>query len=425
MTKPALLGPDDLYVHVADDGGIFVVAADRGLSAWVTLAGLRARVEDPVSHGGTIYLSTEKGSWLGAPAAQIVADCGARWVQVDPLSETRRQGGVTALISAAGVGSISLLDDLLARHADLEACDDLGRTALMAAASKGEVATLRRLIDAGATLDHTDRQGSSALVLAAYFGWADAVRVLLDSGADPTLRDHHGKDARTNAEDRGHPKVAAMLPAPPAGGVRAGVVRAGSAGRWRRLGWLRTRPVLVDEPDELVVRTFDGFVLRVMGLGVLIVSLIIGAASVSLSGLAHGAAAGVFMLAFCWALGWLGSRQAVRVSGTSLQTRFPLRWKPAIDLREVAAAHYIPRMRAWPALQLLQADRGSLRPVGVQRWQGVEPKPTGPGGGALRCLMVPLGPAYGRVLNRVAPILDHYGTIFDPYTRAQTDSYLR
>ncbi|MBO0728954.1 MAG: ankyrin repeat domain-containing protein [Acidimicrobiaceae bacterium] len=416
MSSPEAVGPGDLYVHVADDGGIFVVGEDRRLSAWVTLDDLKARLDSVVANSGTVYLSTERGSWIGAPAAQAVADCGAKWVQVDALPEVQRQGGVTALISAAGVGAIGLLDDLIARHADLEQREDLGRTALMVAASKGQVESMRHLLDAGARLDPVDNHRCSALILAANFGWTEAIRFLLDNGADPAARDYKGRDARAAAELAGHPDAAALLPAsassPP-------FSTRGFRHAWRT--WtapLRSRTVLVNEPDELVVRMVDGALLRIPGVLIAVVCVIIGAATGSLRGLWEGAAVGAVFLALLFAYGAILDSRALRVAGSLLQTRSLWRWSRPVDLRRVAAAHVVPRLRTGPALQLLQADRGPKRAVGIERWGGVQPPPTGPDGEKLRPYLVPLGPAAHLVMQRIAPVLEDNGAVVDEQTRA-------
>ena len=413
MTAPAPLGPDDVYVHVADDGGIFVSPADRRLSAWVTLDDLRTVVAKVERGPGALYLSTESGSWLGAPAVQLVMDSGATIMEMEAIAETKREGGVTALIAAAGVGAVGLLDDLLARHADVEQREDLGRTALMVAASRGETTTLRHLIDAGANLDATDHRGASSLILAAYFGHGEAARLLIDAGADPAIRDRSGKDAQATAEAQGRSEVAAQLPASPSGPLRSR----------DRLRFLRSKPVLTDGPDELVVRTFDAAVLRAPGIVVAVLLVIIGAATGKAAELGRGALTGVVVLALFWGLGWFAGRQGLRVRGTTVQTRFPLRWKAPVDLDHVVAAHYIPRLRSSPALQLLQADRGSLHPAGGLRWQGVTPKPTGPDGEALRCYVIPLGAASSLVLDRVAPVLLGRDVTLDSPTRAQLESH--
>jgi len=319
---------------------------------------------------------------------------------------------VTALISAAGVGAIGLLDDLIARHADLEQREDLGRTALMVAASKGQAESMRRLLDAGARLDPVDNHGCTALILAANFGWTEAIRFLLDHGADPSARDRKGRDARASAELGGHPAAAALLPST-ASSSRGAVRRA-----WTTLtAPLHSRTVLVDEPGELVVRAYDGAVLRLPGLAIGMLCVIIGAATGSLTGLWQGAVVGAVLLVWFFALGAILDRQALRVAGPLLQTR-SLRWRPPVDLRRVAAAHVFPRFRFVPAIQLLQPDRGAARPVGGMRWAGVQPPPTGPDGKPLRCLLVPLGPAAPLVMQRVAPFLTDNGAVLDQQTRA-------
>ncbi|MDQ2729512.1 MAG: ankyrin repeat domain-containing protein, partial [Actinomycetota bacterium] len=381
------LRPGDLYVHAADDGGIFVSPADRRLSAWVTLPRLADEVEAVGARSGVLYLSTERGSHLAAPAVAMVHEAASSMAvaDTDPLPETIREGGMTALISAAGVGATDLLDDLIARGVDLGQTADLGRTAVMAAASRGQVTTLRHLLDAGAGVDAVDERGDTALTLAAHFGHANAVRVMLDAGADPTHRNGQG----------GQPPEA--------------------RDRWRHL---RQRMVLEDDRDGLTVRTVDALILRMLGLAFAVLCLILGASTGKASQVATGALVGAFLALFSFGLAWLYGRSALRIEGHALRVRSPFGWGRPVDLDRVTAAAFA-RPRRFPVLQLLQDQAGPRRTYGVQSWQGVKPSPTTSDGRPLRCLNVALGPEHRRVLDRVAPSLLAGAVVLDDATRTQ------
>ncbi|MDQ6783105.1 MAG: ankyrin repeat domain-containing protein [Actinomycetota bacterium] len=419
------LQPGDLYVHVADDGGILISPFDRRLSAWVTIERLAEEVQGVVARSRVIYLSTEGGSHLAAPASQLVHDAASSIAvaETDPLPETVREGGVTALISAAGVGATALLDDLMARGADLGQTADLGRTAVMAAASRGEVVTLRHLLDHGARLDTVDERGDTALTLATHFGHAEAVRVLLDEGADPDHRNNQGLDARSIADCQHHADVAAHLPAPAPGSAAGTPDRAPSArpDRWR---FLRQPMVLEDAASGLVVRTADITVVRFLGLALAVVCLIIGGVAGKASDLLGGAIAAAFILTVSFTLAWVVGHSVLRVAGDSLQVRLPVGRQHPVDLGRVAAASFVTARRRVPALQLLQEDAGPHRTHGVQRWQGVTPPPTASDGRPLRCLNVALGPEYRRVLRRVAPTLLTGAAVLDDATRSELQAHL-
>ncbi|MGI8750880.1 MAG: ankyrin repeat domain-containing protein [Acidimicrobiales bacterium] len=417
------LEPGDLYVHAADDGGIFVSPADRRLSAWVTLAHLADEIKAIEARSRVLYLSTERGSSMAAPAVAMVHEAASSIAvaETDPVPETIREGGVTALISAAGVGATDLLDDLIARGADLGQAADLGRTAIMAAASRGESTTLRHLLDAGAGVDTVDERGDTALTLAAHFGHPDAVRVLLAAGADPTHRNLQGFDARAAAERKTHTDVAALLPLP--SGRSPGVEAEPPArrDRWRHL---RQPLVLEDDSVGLTVRTVDSVILRVIGLGFAVLCLVLGATTGKAGEVATGAAIGAFLVVFTFGLAWLYGRSALRIEPHSLRVRSPFGWGHPVDLDHVSAAAFAGGRR-FPVLQLLQNDAGPHHGYGVQRWQGVTPPPTTSDGRPLRCLNVALGPEYHRVLHRVAPGLLAGTAVLDDATRTQLRAHLQ
>ncbi|MDQ2760980.1 MAG: ankyrin repeat domain-containing protein [Actinomycetota bacterium] len=415
------LQPGDLYVHAADDGGIFVSPADRRLSAWVTLSHLADEIEAVKARSRVLYLSTEGGSALAAPAVAMVHEAASSIAvaETDPIPETIREGGVTALISAAGVGATDLLDDLIARGADLGQTADLGRTAVMAAASRGESTTLRHLLDAGARVGTVDERGDTALTLAAHFGHPDAVRALLSAGADPTHRNLQGFDARAAAERKGHTDVAALLPPPSGGSPAAEVGPPAARDRWRRL---RQRMVLEDDNAGLTVRTFDALILRVYGPVLAASCLILGAATGKAGEVAAGVAVGAFTLLFFFGLAWGYGRNALRIEAHSLRVRSPFGWGRPVDLDHVRAAA-IARGRRFPVLQLLQDEAGAHHTYGAQRWRGITPPPTSSDGRPLRCLIVALGPEYRRVLHRVAPGLLAGGALLDDATRTQLQTH--
>src|SRR6185503_12422362 len=60
-----------------------------------------------------------------------------------------------------------------------------GDTALMFAARVGDLASAKLLVAAGANVNDADAWGISATVLAAHSGFGDVVEFLLDKGADP------------------------------------------------------------------------------------------------------------------------------------------------------------------------------------------------------------------------------------------------
>jgi hypothetical protein len=85
-------------------------------------------------------------------------------------------------------GETGLLEQLLARGAEVNAINAEGVTALMIAAYHGNVEMVRALTDYGADLHATDDDGFTALTLADHSGHEEIVRILLARGAKKVPR---------------------------------------------------------------------------------------------------------------------------------------------------------------------------------------------------------------------------------------------
>ncbi len=203
-----------LYVHVADDGGLFVIDED-GRSAWVRQDELLHYVGAIRDRGGSVLLSQERGSPVAESALRAIADFRVtltRSPEVHP--DAVRGEGATALMSAAYLGKIELLRDLLQRGVDVASRDIDGFDALMYAANGGQEEAVSLLVERGADPNQIDRDGSTALMLAAQRGDIKIVKRLLVAGADPrTSRKTDGLKAVDFAAGNGHERVAAVLAA--------------------------------------------------------------------------------------------------------------------------------------------------------------------------------------------------------------------
>ena len=82
----------------------------------------------------------------------------------------------------AEIGRIEQLDQVLARGADVNACNDSGVTPLMVAAYHGRREMVRALIEHGADLNAEDNDGFTAEMLADHAGHEDVVRTLVALG---------------------------------------------------------------------------------------------------------------------------------------------------------------------------------------------------------------------------------------------------
>jgi ankyrin repeat protein len=93
-------------------------------------------------------------------------------------------GGATALMWA--VPDVEKMRRLISHGANVNARSDTDRTALLVAASyPGTVTHIQLLLDRGADLRAEDRGGSTALSLAIRSASVDVVRFLVDKGLDP------------------------------------------------------------------------------------------------------------------------------------------------------------------------------------------------------------------------------------------------
>jgi hypothetical protein len=206
---------DVLYVHLARDGGIYLVDG-QGAAGWAPLNALQAHVTRLRDAGGSVLYSREspesEASGQQQEAFAIIAASDVP-VVIAPEAhpDTALRDGVTTLMAMAYGGELPVVADLLARGADPDVADDAGYTALMYAARSGHDDVVESLLQAGATVDAVDVHGDSALFFAAQSGAETVASRLLAAGASPTRRDDAGRTAADVARAGGHDDVAALL----------------------------------------------------------------------------------------------------------------------------------------------------------------------------------------------------------------------
>jgi len=106
----------------------------------------------------------------------------------NPANVTSRYAG-TALIAAAHLGHVEVVETLIHAGAPLDHVNNLNWTALIEAIVLGDggprhVATLRALVAAGADVNLADRNGDTPLALARAYGHSEMVRILQSAGAE-------------------------------------------------------------------------------------------------------------------------------------------------------------------------------------------------------------------------------------------------
>jgi uncharacterized protein len=213
-----------LYVHLAFDGGIFVVRGD-GRQAWMTRARLDDELVELRASGGRLIYSRDDPEH--EPSEHVhdvfkrIVDSRPAGIQLlekaHPVAAAHGKQDVTMLMLAAHRGEIGLLTDLIARHVPLEARSNKGYTALMLAANSGKVECARLLLDANADPNARDNQSSTPVMFAAQHGSEEIVRMLLEHGADRSARGDHGRTAADLARQKGHQATVNLLEqSPPA-----------------------------------------------------------------------------------------------------------------------------------------------------------------------------------------------------------------
>jgi len=209
-----------LYVHLAWDGGIFVVRGSDGSEGWVTRSQLQEEIETVRAAGGMLLYSREAPDRdppeIVTRTFELIGQAGLPIKLLEephPSVSGPSPHGMTTLMGAGHGDNAELVADLLDRGADPEARDDQGYTALMYAANAGALAAVEALLSHGADPNVADEEASTPVMFAAQHGHAEIIRRLLDAGADLGARGDHGLTALGFARQNGHGETAALLEA--------------------------------------------------------------------------------------------------------------------------------------------------------------------------------------------------------------------
>jgi ankyrin repeat protein len=128
------------------------------------------------------------------PAAAMVGDRDAvrRLLDLGFDVDSPDAQGCTALLRAAGGGSVATVELLLARGADPQRAANTGATPLSAAVSMRQVDIVGALLAAGADIEHRLPGGVTVLMLAAALGLPDIAARLITAGANVHASDAQG-----------------------------------------------------------------------------------------------------------------------------------------------------------------------------------------------------------------------------------------
>jgi ankyrin repeat protein len=206
-----------LYVHLRNDGGIFVVRG-TGEQALITEADLMKEVDQLIERGGRLLYSRDDPD--RRPSDEIerlfraIVDRSPAQLQLLERPHRDAPGpneGATTLMQASFTGQHAVVADLLHRGSPVDDHDKDGYTALMYAAQAGQVPCIEALLGGGANPNEQDRDGNTPLMFAAQHGNRDAIDILLAAGADPRPRGKSGFRAADFARQNGHFKMVDRL----------------------------------------------------------------------------------------------------------------------------------------------------------------------------------------------------------------------
>ncbi|MFG2844521.1 ankyrin repeat domain-containing protein [Kitasatospora sp. NPDC048296] len=199
MTDRPLSPADRSLLDAAERGGLDAVRA-----ALAAGASVEARDDE----GRTPLLRAAFADRVAV--ARLLVEAGADVNAQDPqLNSPWLVTGIT--------GSVPMLHALLPGGPDLTRRNRYGGVSVIPAAERGHVAYVRAVLtETAIDVDHVNDLGWTALLEAVQLGdggpaHREIVDILLAHGADPLLPDADGTTARTHAERRGFPEIAAAL----------------------------------------------------------------------------------------------------------------------------------------------------------------------------------------------------------------------
>lgn len=165
---------------------------------------------------------------MAAAVALGLAGCGAN--DAPDLEGSAAEFRPSSFYEAVIVANTPLVDDFIARGADVNATEDDGTTLLMRAVNGRASQIAQRLIDAGANVSAANRFGVTALYLAARNSDTLIATALLAAGADPNTALPEGETVLMTAAKNGSTQIVrALLGANPAASASATVTATATA----------------------------------------------------------------------------------------------------------------------------------------------------------------------------------------------------
>jgi hypothetical protein len=207
---------DISYIHLTNDGAIFLISRDSGRMGWVTRSQLITELDKLKASDGTILYSMDPSidplpTIARETLALIKAYCLPIVFAREPHPDTNSDRNAAPLMLVGHEGREAMADDLIERGANLEVNNVDAYTALMYASNAGQSRLVEMLLGAGADPNVRASDNSTPLMFAAQHGHAEIVRQLIAAGADPSAHGNHGLSALGFAEQNGHVEVVQYL----------------------------------------------------------------------------------------------------------------------------------------------------------------------------------------------------------------------
>lgn len=193
-----LLVPGLVFADVMEDLLIAARNDNRGAMRTLLDRGMDANAVIDENANSILMIAAREGS------ETVVTELLARGARLN----ARNRFGETALMLAAYHGHRKVFQQLLERGAEF---NHPGWTPLIYAASSGRIEIARDLLANHAEVNALSPNGTSALMMAAAHGHAEMVRLLLDRGADPKVQNEAGATALSLAMQAGNTDISDTL----------------------------------------------------------------------------------------------------------------------------------------------------------------------------------------------------------------------
>lgn len=128
-----------------------------------------------------------------------------------PVVDIRDQDGRTQLMRTVETSDVTEVQKLIDAGANVNEQSYTGITALMTAAGMGKADIVKVLLAKKADVNAKAQGGFTALMQAALAGRPEVAKILLEAGADPNAEDMTGKTAADWAEEKKHKDIVEMI----------------------------------------------------------------------------------------------------------------------------------------------------------------------------------------------------------------------